>query len=141
MFEGIESRRADFVRRAEYAPGSVYVHQLRSIRYIPVHHFSDESDAPPSTGHLVDAWCEFPTDVALVESLTVVHASRRPGMYFSRDARLPMFLKIQVVMDRISIRRVDFEEVLRVIFDHPLASDGFSCVLPGHDCMSFSYSA
>lgn len=87
-----KARIEDFERRAAYAPDSVYQHRTRGWRYIPVHHFADESSmlAPA-----VDCWCLLGADAALLECLASEHSSLAPGLYARVDAESPCWPKLQ----------------------------------------------
>ncbi len=126
----LKARRVDFQRRAEFSPESVYLHQGRGIRYIPIHNFGDES-VRPSDGEAVDAWCDLPTDVALIESSTSRFSNRPAGIWIRRDEEFPEFLKVMVIVDEPLILRAKFEEVISYVAGHPSAVDGFSSVVPG----------
>ena len=120
--ETLSLRRSDFRRRADYAASEV-LHCRRGLRYIPVHAFADGSPAD-----LLDAWCEFPGDIALVESQTASLAKKKEGIWIRRDESAPRFLKIFAVLDVPAITRSDFEALLERVADHPWSADGFRAV-------------
>jgi hypothetical protein len=130
MTDELKRRRVDFERRAAFSPKSVYTHPRRGVRYIPVHHFADEGVTPPE-GESVDAWCELPTDVALIES-EITKGSKRPaGIWIRRDESSPQFLKVLAVLDQPAVTRSTFEEIIDMVAEHPSAIDGFARIVPG----------
>lgn len=124
------ARRADFKSRADYSPESVYFHPRRPIRYLPVHYFADEQ---PGAGIFADAWCEFPTEVALVETqaLRPDMSTKVGAIFLRRDRRSPHFLKVRAAFDPPGATRADFEKLVETVADHPWAVDGFSKVVAG----------
>ena len=90
-----KARIADFERRANYAPDSVYHHQTRRWSYIPVHHFADESAVLVPA---VDCWCMFGADAALLECQRSHRASLEPGLYATVDASSPYWPKLHAVV-------------------------------------------
>jgi hypothetical protein len=68
------SRWADFRRRAEYAPESVYRHRTRGWEYIPVHPFGDEPEVlarlglRPEDCRSADAWWGIDGDATLLQA-------------------------------------------------------------------------
>ncbi len=118
----VKERKKDFARRANLSPSSVRERFGGSIRYIPMHHFD---------GPFADAWCEFSTEVALVESWTAAAANRAPGIWIRRDADAPQFLKVFAVVADTEISEEWFEQLLSTVAGHSWCADGFRSVSAG----------
>ena len=91
-----KSRVRAFEERAEFSPGDVYVHCLHGWRYIPVHHFADESIEQVFKA---DCWCNLKGDAALLECTAWQEDfTREPGLYVRVDVDPPNWPKLHAVM-------------------------------------------
>jgi hypothetical protein len=124
MRDYLQARKRDFARRADFAPKDVRTHSSIAMRYLPVHRFG---------GAMVDAWCEFSSEVALVESFSTAVVKRSPGIWIRRDGDAPQFLKILAVVSESSVTQEWFEQLLATLANHPWCAAGFRAVPAGSD--------
>jgi hypothetical protein len=86
-----EERIQEFERRATYSPDNVFQHHAQRWRYIPVHHFADESAAPVLRA---DCWCELAGDAALLECIHDRESHREVGFFARIDGHSPHWPKL-----------------------------------------------
>lgn len=119
MEDTLRSYRRDcFLRRAEFAPGSVLIHRAAGWRYIPIHPFADDADVlsrlniAPEDCWSADAWWEVDGDAALVQSCVARMAGRPPGLYARRTDDDRGWVDLLAVIDAPTITRESFEAAL-----------------------------
>src|SRR5262245_35590417 len=112
-------RWADFRRRADHAPASVYRHRTHGWDYIPIHPFRDWSadlarlGIRPDDCFSVDAWWGIDGDATLLESRVVGVGNGGPARLFAKptddDER---WVNLVAVLDGPFITRTAFEAAM-----------------------------
>ena len=120
MGDSLRYRRlADFHRRADFAPDSVYRHKDRGWPYIPIHPFADESAdlsrlrvSPPECSS-IDAWCKLNGDVTLLQMSVVGGGwSQGAGLYARQTDGDLRWVYLAAITDRESVTRILFERAM-----------------------------
>lgn len=141
-----QNRIDDFERRAAYSPANVTKHsQNPEWRYLEIHPFSDDTETLerlsllPSNCFIVDAWCFFNGDAALLESSVAgVNPIRDAGLFARRSEGDLRWTNLKLVTNAESISRVLFENAMTKFAElgfpdqlPPIPTDGSAIQLCG----------
>ena len=122
-------RVSDFLSRIDYSPDSVYSHQERDWRYIPIHPFADEPsildrlDLTPADCMSADAYWEIDGDIVFLEIISAAQTNREKGLY-CRTRTEGGNVAFAVLTDD-SVTRSEFERVMARFYDSGRLFDSF----------------
>ncbi len=111
-------RWADFRRRVQYAPRTVYYHRKRGWEYIPIHPFGDEPQLlhslslRPTDCRNVDTWWGLDGDATLLESMIAKLSDRPPGLYVKATPHEERWVYVLAVFDAPYITRSALEDAM-----------------------------
>ncbi|HVR96257.1 MAG TPA: hypothetical protein VMW27_06570 [Thermoanaerobaculia bacterium] len=112
-----QRRWAEFRKRADFAPESVYRHRTHGWEYIPVHPFGDEHEVLESLGlrpedcRNADAWWGIDGDATLLES-GVVDTGLAPGLFAKASRHEERWVYLVALFDAPYVTRALFEEAM-----------------------------
>jgi hypothetical protein len=119
MVDGFQSKRwADFRRRADYAPASVYRHLTHGWEYIPIHPFGDELNVLAQLGlrpedcRTADAWWGIDNDATLLESAVVSGAGGSARLFAKATPHEENWVYLEAVFDAPFVTREAFEAAM-----------------------------
>ena len=116
-----QKRSADFRRRAEYAPDSVYRHRTKGWEYIPIHPFGDEPvelkrlGIKPENCLSADAWWAIDDDATLFESAVISVRGAPSRLIFKPTSHEEGWVYVEAVFAAPYVMRSLFEDAMEKI--------------------------